>query len=94
MMQLTAHGYQRFDPRLLACLDIRRAEITGVRQQRFGFTQFFRQGADLAKHRLELLLIVGGQNHIDRDHQQAPRGHGGLRIVALLEAASRHRHDA
>ena len=93
-MRLTAHGDQWLDPCLLASLDIRRTEITRVRQQRFAFAQFFRQGADLAQHRLELLLIVGSQNHIDRDHQQAPRGHGGLRIVALLEAASRHGHDA
>jgi hypothetical protein len=33
MMRLTAHGDQWFDPCLLASLDIRHAEITGVRPQ-------------------------------------------------------------
>ena len=35
MMRLTAHGDQRFDPRLVASRDVRRAEIAGIRQQGF-----------------------------------------------------------
>ena len=50
MMRLTAHGDQRLDPCLLARLDIRRAEITRVRQQRFGVVQSFGQDADLTQH--------------------------------------------
>ena len=34
--RLMAHGDQRFDPRLVASQDIRRAEIAGIRQQAFG----------------------------------------------------------
>src|SRR5271154_3962989 len=94
MMRLTAHGNQRFDPRLLASLDIRRAEITRVRQQRFGFAQFFGQGADLAEHGLELLLVVWRLNDIDSNHQHASHRHGGLRVITLLKAAAGHRHDA
>ena len=88
-MRLTAHGDQRLDPCLLARLDIRRAEITRVRQQRFGVVQSFGQGADLTQHRRELLLVIWGLNHIDSNHQQTSRRHGGLRVVALFELASR-----
>ena len=94
MMRLTPHGDQRFDPRFLASRDIRRAEIARVRQQRFGVAQCFRQRADLVQHRLDLPLVVRGLNHIDGDDQQASRGDGGLRVVALVEAAAGHRHDA
>jgi len=87
-MRLSAHGDQRFDPRLLASLDIRRAEITRVRQQRFGFAQFFGQGPDLAQHRLKLLLVVWCLNDIHSNHQHASRRHGGLRVITLLKAAA------
>jgi hypothetical protein len=87
MMRLTAHGDQWLDPCLLASLDIRRAEITRVRQQRFGVVQSFWQGTDLAQHRLELLLIVGGLNHIDRDHQQTSRGRQSLQTHDASVAA-------
>ena len=40
------------------------------------------------------MLVIWGLNHIDSNHQQTSRRHGGLRVVALFEAASRHRHDA
>ena len=40
MIRLTAHGDQRFDPRLVASRDVRRAEIAGIRQQAFGLAQF------------------------------------------------------
>lgn len=33
-------------------------------------------------------------NHVGRHHQHAARGDRRLRVVALLEAAARHRHDA
>jgi hypothetical protein len=79
---------------LLAGIDIRGAEIARVRQQIFGLAQRRRQGPDLVQHRLDLLLVVGRLNHIDRHHQQAARRHRRLRIVALLEAAARNRHDA
>ena len=79
---------------LPASLDIRRAEIAGVRQQRFGRAQLFGQSLDLVQHRFELLLVVWRLNHIGRNDQQAPRGHDGLRVVALLEAPARRRHDA
>src|SRR5208282_1258014 len=42
----------------------------------------------------ELLLVVGRLTHSVRHHQQASRRHGGLRVVALVEAAAGHRHDA
>jgi hypothetical protein len=41
MMRLTAHSDQRFEAGLPASLDIRRAEIAGVRQQRFDHAQAF-----------------------------------------------------
>jgi hypothetical protein len=37
--RLTPHGDQQFDPRFLVCLNNPRAEITGVRELRFGFAQ-------------------------------------------------------
>src|SRR5208337_229315 len=59
MMRLTAHGDQRFDPRLVASRDVRRAEIAGIRQQAFGLAQFVGKSLDLVQHRFELLLVVG-----------------------------------
>ena len=93
-MRLTPDGDQRVDPRLLARLDIPRAEITRVRQQRFGLAQFRGQGFDLVQHRLDLLLVVGSLNHIHSNPQHASCRHSGLCIVALLEAATGCRHDA
>ena len=93
-MRLTAHGDQRFDPRLVASRDIRRAEIAGIRQQAFGLAQFVGKSPDLVQHRFELLLVVGRLAHSARHHQQASRRHGGLGVVALVEAAAGHRHDA
>ena len=60
----------------------------------FGLAQFVGQRRDLVQHRLELLLVVGRLHHIGGDHQQAVRRHRRLRVVALLEAAAGHRHDA
>ena len=62
-MRLTTHGDQRFDPRLLASRDIRRAEIAGIRQQAFGLAQFVGKSLDLVQHRFELLLVVGRLAH-------------------------------
>ena len=71
------------------------------------YSQAAGDGGDvaLARHRrphgrarrmgaLDLLFVVVRLNDIDRRHQHAPRGDGRPRIVALLEAAARHRHDA
>ena len=89
MMRLTAHGDQRFEAGLPASLDIRRAEIAGVRQKRFDRALAFGQSLDLVQHRLELLLVVRRLDHIGRNDQQAPRGHYSLSVVGLLEAAAR-----
>jgi hypothetical protein len=56
-----------------------------VRQQRFGFAQFFGQRLDLTQYRLDLLLVVGSLNHIHSNHQHASRRHGSLCIVAGSE---------
>ena len=90
-MRLAARRDQRRRPRRRAIFNIRCAEIAGVRQQRFGLVQFFKQGVDFAQHRFKLLLVVGSRDHIDRNDQHTSRGHRGLRVVALLEAAPRHR---
>ncbi len=94
VMRLTAHGDQRFDSRLLASGDIRRAEIAHIRQQAFGLAQFFGKSLDLIQHRFALLLVVGRLAHSARHHQQASRRHRGLGVVALVEAAAGHGHDA
>jgi hypothetical protein len=52
-----------------------------------------RQSVDLFQHRRDLLLVVGGLNHVRRDYQKTFGRHQRLRVVALLEAAARHRHD-
>ncbi len=54
----------------------------------------FGQRADLLQHRFDLVLVVGRLNHIDGHDQKTSRCDRGLRIVALIEAAARHRHDA
>ena len=46
------------------------------------------------QHWLKLLLVVGRLHYVFDDDQQAARRHRCLRVVALLEAATRHRHDA
>ena len=94
MVWLAAHRDRRFDSRLFASLDIARAEIAGVRQQSFGLAQGLGQCVDLAQHRLDLVLVVGRLDHVGRHHQQAADGDRRLRVVALIEAAAGHRHDA
>ncbi len=94
MMRLTAHGDQRLDPRLRASRDIRRAEIARVRQQALGLAQLIGKSPDLVQHRFELLLVVGRLAHRARHHQQASRRNRGLSVVALVEAAAGHRHNA
>src|SRR5215210_3827193 len=54
----------------------------------------FRQLVELLQHRHDLLLVVACLHHIIGDHQQTARRHRRLGVVALLEAAARHRHDA
>ena len=88
MMRIPAHGDQRLDPGGHARLHIGLAEIAVVGQQRFSLAQLFGQGAGLGQHRLELLLIVGGLNHIAGDDQQTAFRYNGLSVVALLEAAA------
>src|SRR5712672_2023719 len=94
MMRLSAHGDQRLDRCRFAGRHIPCAEIAGIGQQRFGLAQFFRQGADLAEHRFELLLVVRGLNNIDGNHQKTALRHCSLRVVALLETAAGYRHYA
>ena len=89
MVRLAAHRDHRLHLRLHAGVDVRLAEIAGVREQRFGLAQRRRQGLELGQRRLDLLLVVGRLNHVRRHHQHAARGYRGLRIVALLEAAAR-----
>jgi hypothetical protein len=88
-----ARGDQRINPDCLACAHVRRAEIANVRQQHVRFAQFVRKRIEIIQYRFDLLLVVGGLNHIRGDRQQAVRRHR-LRVVALLEAAAGYRHDA
>ena len=85
---------QRRDPRRLASLHIGRAEVAGIGQQGLGLAQIRGQGGKFVQHRRELPLVVGSLDDVSRDHQQAARGDHRLGIVALLEDAARHRHDA
>ncbi len=65
-----------------------------VRQHRVNFAQLVGQRSELVQHRLKLPLVVGGLRYVGRHHQQAALGHHCLRIVALIEPAAGHRHDA
>jgi hypothetical protein len=87
-------NYQWLNHRCPAGGNIGRAEISVVSKQGFGFAQNFWQSNDLVQHRFELLLVVGGLHHINGHHQQAALGHHRLDVVALLEPAACHRHDA
>ena len=93
-MGFAAHRDHRIDARRGTGIHIALAEISIVRQQRAGLAQFVGQLGELAKHRLKLLLVVGRLHHVGRDHQQTARRHRRLRVVALLEPATGHRHDA
>ena len=93
-MGLPPRRDQRCDPGGRAGRHIGRAEIAGVSQQGLGLAEVLRQGVDPAQHRFELLFVIGRLDDVGRDHQQAARRHHGLGVVALLEAAARHRHDA
>ena len=93
-MRLPAGGDQRLDAGLGAGIDIGRAEVAAIGQQRIGPSHFVGQGRDLVDHRRELLFVVGRLHHLGHNHQQAAFSDEGLRIVALLEPATGHRHDA
>ena len=94
MVGLASHGDQRLHRRRLAGGNIGRAEVSVVGKQCFCFAQRIRQSDDLVQHWLKLLLVIGGLHHIGRHHQQAALGHHRLGVVAWLEPATRHRHDA
>jgi hypothetical protein len=94
MMWLPAHGDQQIDPRGLARDHVRRAEISGIRQQPAHFAQFARQRADPVRHRFDLPLVVGRLNHIRGDQQQAVRRHRRLCTATLLKVAAGNWHDA
>ena len=90
-MRLPPGRNQRFDFGSRALHYIGLAEIAIVGQQCFGPAELFRQSVDLLQHRRDLLLVVGRLNHCRGDHQKARRRHHRLRVVALVEAAARHR---
>jgi hypothetical protein len=92
-MRLPPGRNQRLDIRCRALHHIRLAEIAVVGQQRLGAAELFRQSVDLLQHRCDLLLVVRRLNHRRGNHQKALRRHHRLPIVALVEAATRHRHD-
>ena len=92
-MRLPPGRNQRFDFGSRAPHYIGLAEIAIVGQQCFGPAELFRQSVDLLQHRRDLLLVVGRLNHCRGDHQKARRRHHRLRVVALVEAAARHRHN-
>ena len=53
-------------------------EIAGIGQQRVHGTGFSRQVADLARHGLELLLLVWRLHHVGSNDQQAASRHRRL----------------
>ena len=90
MVRLAAHRDRRFDSRLFASLDIARAEIAGVRQQSFGLAQGLGQSANLAQHRLDLVLVIGRLDHLGRHHQRGwADGTAACALDALIEAHRR-----
>src|SRR6266852_1958223 len=94
MMRLAAQRNHRIDLCRSAQRHIGVAEVTVVRQQCLRLSQIGRQCLDPLQHRLDLLLVVGGLNHLRGDHEKAVGCHHRLSVVALLEPAARHRHDA
>jgi hypothetical protein len=64
------------------------AALKYVGQQRFRLAKLVRQGADLGKHRFDLLLVVGRLNHLGGEDQKALRGHHRLRVVAPSKPAA------
>ena len=72
-MGIPAQGDERLDASSSAGFHIGLAEIAVIGQHGFSLAQFFRQGAGLGQHWLELLLVVGGLNHIaKRKHTPEP----------------------
>ena len=98
-MRLPPSSNQRFDSvgsRALHYIGLS-LRIAIVGQQCFGPAELFRQSVDLLTQttRRDLLLVVGRLNHCRGDHQKdsktspPPRS----RVVTLVEAAARHRHN-
>ena len=81
------------DPGGLAGDDIGFAAETVIGQQAIGGIKAVRQRPHHGEHRLQLFLVVGGLGDPGGQHQQGVRVHQGLGIVALLETATRERHD-
>ena len=54
-MRLTAHHDARFDPRLVASRDIRRAEIARIRQQAFGLAETIRKSPEHLSSSLDFI---------------------------------------
>jgi len=76
-MALASRRDQRRDPGFLAGLDVRFTEIAAIGQQGLGAPQRLAKSGELVQRRCDLLLVIGGLNHIVGDHQHAARRHRG-----------------
>jgi hypothetical protein len=85
-MRLPPQGDHRLDLGRRAEFDVGLAEIAGVGEHCFRLAESLGQGLEPLQHRLDLLLVIGGLNHLRGDDEEAVRRHHRLSVVALATA--------
>ncbi len=94
VMRRPLERQQRLDPGITAGDHVGLAAVAVVRNQRVHLAQHRRQRHNLLQRGHDFALVVGRLAHMPGDHQHRLGVHAGLGVVALLEAAARHGHDA
>ena len=93
-MRFAPECEQRFDAGRDTGADVRLAGVAGVGEQRGGRAEGLGQRTQGLEHGHELALVVARLGQAGGEHQHRVGVDRGLRVVALLKAPARCRHDA
>ncbi len=94
VMRLALHRQQRLDSRLHAGEHVRLAAKTVVGNEGLHVAKRPGQRRNLLERGHHFALVIAGLRDVRGDHHHRLDVHAGLGVVALLEAAAGHRHDA
>lgn len=94
MVGVPANGKQWLDPGGLTDFDVLFTEVAGIAQQLPRLVQPLGERLELGQHRRDLFLVVARLGHMRRHDQHGFAIDQRLGVVALLEAAPGHLHDA
>ena len=94
VMRLASASQHRLNPHIDTSIDVGRAKVTGIGQHSSYFAEFFWQRIQCRECGRELLFVIGCLDPVVSHHQHRLGIDRRLRVVTLLEAAARDRHNA